>query len=191
MRWGAVQDGQPGVSIGCDNVQGGRLAGEHLAQAGRRHVAFLGHASGRYPEFHDRFRGCDAALREAGLDGLDPTRQVDAETSEEDGYTAARTLLARGVPFDAVFAGSDLIAVGAMRALHEAGRRIPEDVAVVGFDDIPMARFATPPLTTVMQDTTRAGAMLVDALMKLVRDTPAESAMLPASLLVRRSSPAG
>lgn len=187
VRWGAVAADQPGVSIGCDNLHGGRLAGEHLLACGRRSIAFLGHASSHYPEFFDRYRGCEAALTDAGL-RIDPALQVDAETSEDSGYAAARELLARNVPFDAIFAASDLIAAGAMRALHEAGRRIPQDVSVVGFDDIPMARFATPPLTTVMQDTTRAGQLLVDSLMQLVRDEPAESAMLPTSLVVRRSS---
>ncbi|GAB2503892.1 LacI family DNA-binding transcriptional regulator [Lysobacter humi (ex Lee et al. 2017)] len=191
VRWGAVAADQPGVSIGCDNVHGGRLAGEHLLACGRRRIAFLGHASSHYPEFLDRYRGCEAALADAGL-ALDPTLQVDAETSEEAGHAAAQALLARGVDFDGLFAASDLIAVGAMRALREAGRRIPEDVSVVGFDDIPMARFATPPLTTVVQDTTRAGQLLVATLMQLVRSEPAASAMLPATLVVRASSrPAG
>ena len=188
VRWGAVAEDQPGVSIGCDNRHGGQLAGEHLLACGRRRIAFLGHASSHYPEFFDRFEGCSQALAAAGLPPLDRALQVDAETSEEAGYDAAQQLLARGQAFDAVFAASDLIAVGAMRALHEAGLRIPQDVSVVGFDDIPMARFATPPLTTVVQDTTRAGQLLVATLMQLVRDEPATSAMLPASLVVRRSS---
>lgn len=187
VRWGAVAPDQPGVSIGCDNVHGGRLAGEHLLACGRRRIAFLGHASSHYPEFFDRYRGCALALEAAGL-ALDPALQADAETSEEAGHAAAQALLARGIDFDGLFAASDLIAVGAMRALREAGRRIPEDVSVVGFDDIPMARFATPPLTTVVQDTTRAGQLLVATLMQLVRSEPAESAMLPATLVVRASS---
>lgn len=188
VRWGNVAPGQPGVSIGCDNVHGGRLAGQHLLAGGRRRIAFLGHASSHYPEFLDRFTGCEQALADAGLGTLDRGLQVDAETSEEAGHAAALQLLARGRPFDAVFAASDLIAIGAMRALREAGLRIPEDVSVVGFDDIPMARFSTPPLTTVVQDTQRAGQLLVATLMQLVREEPAESAMLPASLVVRKSS---
>ncbi|WP_123771112.1 LacI family DNA-binding transcriptional regulator [Vulcaniibacterium tengchongense] len=188
VRWGAVLPEQPGLSIGCDNFNGGRLAGAHLAGLGRRRVAFLGGASSGCPEFLERFRGCDAALREAGGGGLAPALQVDAESSEEHGYRAAAELLARGHAFDAVFAASDLIAIGAMRALSEHGLRVPEDVAVVGFDDIPMARFATPALTTVFQDTQRAGELLVETLMKLVRGEPAESITLPASLVVRRSS---
>jgi len=187
VRWGAVLPDQPGVSIGCDNFEGGRLAGAHLVGLGRRRIAFLGDASSHYPEFFERWRGCDAALG-AIAGTMDPALQVDAVSSEESGYAAARTLLGRAVAFDAVFAASDLIALGAIRAFTEHGLRVPEDVAVVGFDDIPMARFANPPLTTVVQDTTRAGELLVETLLRLVREEAADSITLPASLVVRRSS---
>jgi DNA-binding LacI/PurR family transcriptional regulator len=187
VRWGAVLAGQPGVSIGCDNFAGGRMVAEHLVGLGRRRIAFLGDASSHYPEFFERYRGCDALLHEVGL-SAGPALQVDALSSEEEGYQAAKALLAREATFDAVFAASDLIAIGAIRALNEHGLRVPEDIAVVGFDDIAMARFATPPLTTVIQDTGRAGELLVDTLLRLVRDQPAESMMLPAKLVVRKSS---
>lgn len=186
VRWGAVLPNQPGVSIGCDNFSGGEVAGRHLLSLGRSRIAFLGDASSHYPEFFERYRGCDAVLTAAGTP-MDPALQVDAESSEEAGHAAAVELLRRKRRFDAIFAGSDLIAIGAMRALGEHGLRVPEDVAVVGFDDIPAARFANPPLTTVSQDTTRAGALLVETLMKLVREEPAEGITLPATLVVRRS----
>ena len=187
VRWGQVQPGQPGISIGCDNHAGGALAGRHLLERGHRRIAFLGDASSRFPEFFARYQGCDAALREAGL-AMSPALQVDADSTEEAGYAAARTLLARGEPFDAIFAASDLIAIGAIHALKEAGLRVPDDVAVVGFDGTPMARFADPPLTTVVQDTSRAGELLVDTLLKQVRDQPARSVMLEPTLDVRASS---
>src|SRR5690606_34073011 len=187
VRWGAVLPGQPGLSIGCDNIGGGHQAGAHLAAIGRRRVAFLGDASSHYPEFLERYEGCDAALREAGP-GLDRALQVDAESSEDSGYAAAQALLARKLPFDAVFAASDLIAIGAMHALAGHGLCIPEDVVVVGFDDIPAARIATPALTTINQNTTLAGELLVDRLIALIEGTPAESERLPAALVVRRSS---
>lgn len=189
VRWGAVLPDQPGISIGCDNIGGGQQAGRHLLACGRSRIAFLGDASSHYPEFLDRFEGCDRALRDAGL-GLDRALQVDAESSEEMGYEAARELMRRGAIFDAVFAGSDLIAIGAMRALCEAGLRVPEDVAVVGFDDIPAARITTPALTTIRQDTVRAGELLVETLVRLVDGKPAESVRLPTELIVRRSCPA-
>jgi DNA-binding LacI/PurR family transcriptional regulator len=187
VRWGAVLPDQPGVSIGCDNFSGGRMVGEHLLSLGRRSIAFLGDASSHYPEFHARYRGCEQTLREAGI-AEDMALQVDALNSEEEGYEAAKALLGRGVLFDAVFAASDMIAIGAIRALLEHGLRVPEDIAVVGFDDISMARFCNPPLTTVFQDTTSAGERLVEALLKLVHEQPAESVMLPAKLIVRRST---
>jgi DNA-binding LacI/PurR family transcriptional regulator len=187
VRWGAVLQGQPGLSIGCDNGAGGTLAGRHLVESGRRRIAFLGDASTHFPEFFARYCGCDAALREAGL-RMNPALQVDATSTEQSGYEAARTLLARGLPFDAIFAASDLIAIGALHALKEAGLRVPDDVAVVGFDGTPMARFADPPLTTVVQDTSRAGELLVDTLLKLVRDEPAQSTTLAPTLAVRASS---
>jgi DNA-binding LacI/PurR family transcriptional regulator len=87
-----------------------------------------------------------------------------------------------------VFAASDLIAIGALHALKQAGLRVPGDVAMVGFDGTPMARFADPPLTTVVQDTSRAGELLVDTLLQLVRDQPARSVTLAPSLEVRASS---
>lgn len=186
VRWGAVLPDQPGLSIGCDNLQGGRLVGEHLLALGRRRIAFLGDASSHYPEFFDRYRGCDAALRAVGS-AMDPSLQIDAQSAEDDGYGAARALIARGQPFDAVFAASDLIAIGALRALAEHGLRVPADVSLAGFDDIPAARFTTPALTTVAQDTSSAGTMLVDTLMALIDGEPASSRMLPARLVVRQS----
>ena len=187
VRWGAVLQGQPGISIGCDNAEGGALAGRHLVELGRKKIAFLGDASTHFPEFFARYCGCDAALREAGL-RMNPALQVDAASTEQAGYEAAKALIARGLAFDAVFAASDLIAIGAMHALKEAGLRVPEDVAVVGFDGTPMSRFSNPPLTTVVQDTSKAGGLLVDTLLHLVRDEPAESITLAPSLQVRQSS---
>lgn len=187
VRWGAVLPEQPGLSIGCDNIGGGRQAGNHLLECGRTRVAFLGDASSHYPEFLDRYLGCERALAAAGH-VLDRALQVDAESSEDAGHAAAVELMRRGRPFDAVFAASDLIAIGAMRAFAEAGLQVPEDVAVVGFDDIPAARIATPALTTVRQDTTRAGELLVETLIQLVDDQPAHSERLPTELIVRRST---
>ena len=187
VRWGAVLPGQPGVSIGCDNFQGGHDIAAHLIEQGRTRIAFVGHASAHYPEFQERHRGVVAAMSEAGVQA-DPALQVDAETSEQSGYEAARQLLERGVAFDALFGASDLIAIGAMKALLEHGLRIPDDVAVAGFDDIPLAGFVAPGLSTVQQDTRQAGMLLVDTLLQLVHGQPVESQTIPVKLALRGSS---
>lgn len=186
VRWGFAQEGQPGTTIGCDNFRGGMDAARHLMQHGRRRIAFLGDASSHYPEFQDRYRGsCEAQ----GGEGIiaDPALQVDALNGQEAGYVAARQLIARQVPFDAIFAASDTIAIGAMTALREHGLQIPDDIAIVGFDDIPAASMAHPPLTTIQQDYRLAGEVLVNSLLKQIRNEPADTAVLPAKLIVRQS----
>ena len=187
VRWGSVQPEAREIVVGCDNVQGGRDVTAHLIGQGRKRIAFIGTATSATPEFLDRHNGYAAALAEANLPRT-LTLHVDALSSEEDGHDAAVRLIARGEPFDAIVCASDLIGLGAMRALQEAGLSIPGDVAVTGFDDILSAGLANPPLTTVTQQPGEAGAMLVDTLLRLVRNEPAESRMLPARLVVRRSS---
>jgi DNA-binding LacI/PurR family transcriptional regulator len=186
VRWGFVQEGQPGTTIGCDNFRGGYDATQHLIAHGRRKIAFLGDASSHYPEFHDRYRGACEAQTVNGI-RPNPALQVDAITTEQSGHDAALQLIVKKLKFDAIFAASDLIAIGAIRALEEAGRQVPNDVAVIGFDDIPAASLAHPPLTTVQQDYRRAGEVLVDALLKQIRNEQADTAVLPARLVVRKS----
>ncbi|GGD84764.1 LacI family transcriptional regulator [Tsuneonella deserti] len=186
-RWGSVSSDLTGTTVGSDNVGAGRLAGEHLLANGRRRIAFLGHADGHYPEFADRYAGLCAALTDAGI-ASEAALQHDAITTEEAGFEAARRLLACGAEFDAIFAASDLIAIGAMRALATAGRTVPDDVAVVGFDDIPAASLANPPLTTVMQDVRGAGERLLDTLLAQVEGHRRPPATLPTQLVIRNSS---
>ncbi|OOG45622.1 LacI family DNA-binding transcriptional regulator [Rhodanobacter sp. C01] len=187
VRWGAVLPDQPGVSIGCDNFRGGQAVAEHLLERGCRRIAFLGDASSHYPEFFARYRGYADALQQAGVE-LDADLQENAESTERSGYEAMRALIMRETGFDAVFAASDLIAIGAMHALSDHGLRVPQDVALVGFDDIAMASFVNPPLTTILQDTRLAGEALVGSLLSLIRSEPVESQVLPVKLMVRRSS---
>ena len=186
-RWGSVSMDSSGATVGTDNVQAGRLAGDHLVAGGRKTIAFLGHAGEQYPEFAGRYAGLCEAIRAAGIE-VDANLQFDAITTEEAGHDAAKALVDSGKEFDAIFAASDLIAIGAMRALAEAGKRVPEDVAVVGFDDIPAASLTTPPLTTVMQDVRGAGEALVETLMAQVDGIDLPPRKLPGKLIVRGSS---
>lgn len=185
VLWGPVIDSQPGVSIGCDNVAGGALAAAHLLRLGRRRIAFVGQSGANAPEFAARYDGYRAAHASAGV-AVDPTLRVDAETSVAAGQAAIRTLL-DATAFDGVVAASDLIAFGALRALREAGIEVPGDVAVVGFDDLPAASWVRPSLTTVRQDTTRAGQELVDAAVELIENGSASSVKLEPALVVRES----
>lgn len=187
VRWGAVLPGQPGISIGCDNHEGGRSITRHLLDLGRRRIAFLGHASEHYPEFLERHRGYVEMLAQQEI-AAEPQLHVDAVSTEFSGYEAVSELTRRGASFDALCCASDSIAIGAMRALQERGVRIPQDVAITGFDDVPIASFANPSLTTVQQDTKLAGQLLVEALLALIHDEPVESQMMPAKLIVRRST---
>lgn len=187
VRWGAVDPDAPGITIGCDNLAGGLAAGRHLIATGRHRVAFLGAASDHYPEFQARHQGLVAAMAEAGL-VFDPALQVDALSIEQDGYRAARELLTRNQSIDAIFAASDLIAIGAMRALAEDGLSVPRRIAVVGFDDIPAAQVTSPPLTTIAQDYRRAGEVLVDALIRQINKQPADTRLLAPHLVVRGSA---
>jgi DNA-binding LacI/PurR family transcriptional regulator len=186
VRWGAAE-GQLGTTVSSDNEQGGFDATTHLLQQGRRRIAFIGTAEPGYPEFLERWRGCCRALRAAGITPDDALR-VDADPSEESGVEAIEKLLASGKPFDAIFAASDVAAIGAMHALQNHGLTIPGDVAVVGFDDIPAASLSTPRLTTVTQDCRRAAEILVDTLIDAVETGEGRNSLLPVHLTVRESS---
>ena len=121
---------------------------------------------------------------------FDPELHVSiADSLEELGERATLALLDHDAKFDAVFAASDLLAIGAMHALQSRGLRVPEDVAVIGFDDIALARSTTPPLTTVRQNTKLAGELMVDSLVKRLRgDTSVHSQLLPSELVLRQSA---
>jgi len=184
--WGPTVNEQPGHSIGCDNIGGGFQATRHLLDAGRRNIAFLGNTSRRCPEFAARYEGYCNALLAAGLTPQSK-HQVDAENLDKLGFDAANKLLASGTEFDAIFAATDVIAIGAMHALQESGRDVPTDVAVVGFDDMPLAAHVTPTLTTVRQDIREASEALVNSIVGMIEGEPVESTLMAPRLIVRES----
>lgn len=187
VRWGSAGDAQVGATVSSDNEQGGFDATAHLLQQGRRRIAFIGTAEPRYPEFLERWRGYARALAAAGIEADDRLR-VDAGPSEGEGQAAILELARRGATFDAVFAASDVAAIGAMHALQQAGRVVPDDVAVVGFDDTPVASLSSPPLTTVRQDSRAVAEALVETLIRAIESGDAENRLLPVKLVVRESS---
>lgn len=186
VRWGTGGEGQIGTTVSSDNEQGGFEATSHLLKRGRRRIAFVGTAGPGFPEVQERWRGYSRALRAAGI-APDPQLQVDAAPEEVDGRAAVERLIARGVEFDAIFAASDVAAIGAMHALQQSGRGVPE-VAVVGFDDIPAASLASPPLTTVTQDARAAAEALVDVLIEAIETGSTADRVLPVRLTPRGSS---
>ncbi|MFC4699149.1 LacI family DNA-binding transcriptional regulator [Glaciecola siphonariae] len=190
LRWGAPDKKHPGVSIGSDNEIGGYLMGQHLVSLGHKRFAFLGEANVGAPEFLGRLRGLKRAMSEASLDTTG-VAQADAISTEAAGFEAAQRLMQQySSPSDfpdAIFCASDLIAMGCIRALRSQGMNVPEDIAVVGYDNIQISQFATPPLTTVLQDTLLAGELLVSNLLKLIRNETVEDMLMKPQLVVRES----
>ncbi len=181
--WGAEFADAAYCTIGSDNVAGGRRATSHLARLGRKRILFLGDTEA--PEAEQRHRGYRLALEKAGIE-LDEQLTLPAHFDVHSAEAATRSAIDRGIAFDAVLAASDLIAIGAIRALTRSGKRVPEDVSVVGYDNIPAASLVTPRLTTIDQDANLAGRMLVS---KLIDTTcgPGASQRLETSLLIRDS----
>ncbi len=186
MIWGPIVRDQPGHSVGCDNETGGRQATRHLLDLGRKRIAFIGSTSQRSPEFAARFAGYVRSLEAAGIQP-DAALHAPAGNSEKEGYAAARNLLERNAGFDGIFAVTDLLAIGALRALQEAGKAVPADVSLVGFDDMPLAAYVTPPLTTVQQNVEAAADALVRAIVGMIEGHPVESTLITPKLVIRDS----
>jgi DNA-binding LacI/PurR family transcriptional regulator len=183
--WGAQLPQQLYCTVGGDNVSGGRLATAHLLEQGCRQIAFFGDV--KLPEVAQRHLGYCQALAEHGI-APEPRLLVPASFQPHAGDLAVRELRGRGVPFDALFAASDLLAMSAINGLRDAGLRVPRDVAVVGYDDIELAAYFHPPLSTVQQPIQAAGRALVAALLELVDGKAASSQQLPTRLIQRASS---
>lgn len=186
--WGLPPGGHDGSSVVGDSANGGRLATEHLLQRGRERIAFLGGPEGD-PEVQARFRGYAAALSAAGK-AVDLTLVAHAKWSHADvsGSGAMRHLLETAPELDGVFANSDLLALAAIETIREQGRRVPEDVGVVGYDDVAIARYSNPPLTTIRQNGPVAGRLLAETLIQQLRTGAVTSVTLPAEIVARQSS---
>ena len=183
---GQIAAEKPIPFVDVDNVSSARQAVEHLLGLGRRRVATIAgpqviHASA------GRLEGYRQALEAAGLP-FRPEWVVEGDFTQEGGYRAMQRLLEQRP--DAVFAASDALAQGALRAIGEAGLRVPEDIALVGFDDLPFAAHLHPPLTTVRQPIEQLGRAAVDMLVGLLSksNSMSQSQILPTELVVRASS---
>lgn len=182
--WGADAPDQLYCSVGSDNLRGGQRATSHLLRLGRLRPAFIGTVS--TIELQQRRQGYVTAMEEAGLD-IDPMMMRECALDPGAAMEVVDDMLDRGVTMDSIVAASDLVALGAIRALARRGMRVPEDVAVVGYDDIEIAEHAHPSLTTIRQDTGKAGRLLVGKLMSMLEGNRPGSERLPTELIVRES----
>ncbi|MGD2206341.1 MAG: LacI family DNA-binding transcriptional regulator [Anaerolineae bacterium] len=176
----------PRVSfVEVDNVTGAHTAVTHLVRQGRRRIALITGPRGSLAA-EDRERGYLNALRERRV-RTDDALIIHGDFTETSGYEAMQRLLAHEP--DAVFVASDSMALGAMRALREVQKRVPDEVAIVGFDDMPQAATADPPLTTIRQPIQRAGVLAVEMLIDILKNgaEPARRIILPIELVIRAS----
>lgn len=175
--------------ISVDNLRGGYAATEYLIKQGHRRIGIItGPLS--VQSALERLRGFRLALDEAGLP-LHPEWVVDGAFSEAGGYQATRTIIQseNGLP-TALFCSNDLIAAGALRALREMGLKVPDDVAIIGYDDLPIARLLCPALTTIAQPMRQMGEIAIRILLRLIAGEKLETnrIVLDTQLVVRESA---
>lgn len=177
-------------SIALDEVAAGRAATQHLLDLGHRRIV---HITGPLKEdcSQDRQKGYLETMLDAGYE-VEPTFVIEGDWSATSGYQAVQKLLEDGVVFTAIFAQNDRMAVGAIRALREASIRVPEQVSVVGFDDMPLASYFDPPLTTMRQDIFCIGCEAARLLIRAIEHPghKPQHKRFPAELIVRASTAA-
>lgn len=182
--WGASLPEQAYCSVGSDNVAGGRRAAAHLARLGREKIVFLGDTDA--PEAGRRLRGYREGLEQSGLTYQDRL-VVPSHFQVASARAVVESLIAEKAEFDGIVAASDLIALGAIQALRRAGVSVPGDVSVIGYDNVPFGVYAEVPLTTIDQDTGKAGRMLVSKLLDSSGQRGPDNDRIPAELIVRAS----
>jgi LacI family transcriptional regulator len=176
----------PGLfTLNFDNFEGGRLATQHLIRLGHRRIAFIAGDSD-HPDATERLRGYRAALDAAGI-AFDNALVVPGEYHELSGLLAVDRLLETNQRFTAIFATNDQMAVGAALGLQRRSLRVPEDISIVGFDDLPTSQYAIPPLTSVHQPAYELGRLAASAMMQLLANAK-PSVEVPLPRLVARES---
>jgi DNA-binding LacI/PurR family transcriptional regulator len=174
-------------SVMIENVEASRLAAQHLIGLGHERIAYLGDRYG-YQSDTERLGGYRQALKQARLPLL-PELVVHGDGKPEGGRQAMETLRSLPQPPTAVFCYNDMSALGALGAIHQSGLRVPEDISLVGFDDLFFASYTQPPLTTVRQPRQRMGLLAMEILLKLMSgQDSADTIKVPAELIVRESS---
>lgn len=183
--WGYPVADKNYVVVGGDNVGGGYQSARHLLQLGRRNIAFFGDTAN--PENAARHEGYRSALDEYGIKP-DRRLQIDVPFVMDGAREAITGVIESGVKFDAVVCVTDVVALAALSTFQEVGIRVPTDVAVVGYDDIALAAYSSPPLTTVRQHIHEAGERLVDSVLGLINGEQVADTIMASELIVRKSS---
>ncbi len=173
-------------SVIGDNITGGMLATQHLIHIGRQRIAFLGGPDDEL-EVQYRFKGYENALQAAGR-SVDPNLLTYGDYTHASGMAAMRRLLEQSPDLDAVFANSDLMAIGAIAVIQESGKRVPEDIAVVGYDDLSIAVYNNLPLTTIRQNVPLIGKLLAQNLIQYIQTGVVTNVTLPVELVIRKSA---
>lgn len=178
--WGAQDGHDEHVVVGSHNRHGGAAVAERFVSIGRRNPVFVGNPD--HPEIAERLHGF---VDELARHGIKPLLMRRDEFTLGSGIDAVHSLSRRKVRFDAIFACSDLLAMGAIRALVELGLSVPSDVSVIGYDDSPMGAAFLPPLSSVRQNWQEGGMLLARKVLAMIEGRPARSEMLPTTLVVR------
>jgi Transcriptional regulators len=186
IAWGVLVSGLEYCSVTGDNVTGGRIATRHLVDRGCGSIGFLGGPE-EEGTVRQRLTGYESALRAAGREP-DPKMTTYGDYTYASGVAGMNRLLARSPRLDAVLATGDLMAIGAIRAIHDRGLRVPQDVAVVGYDDLPIAAYTSPSLTTVRQDFAAIGKALADNLIQNIKTGAINNVITPVELVIRDSA---
>ncbi len=181
--WGAALPGHVQLTVGSDNAAGGALAARHLLAQGRRRLAFFGNPDA--PEFAARHAGFRAVAAAAGA--AEPTL-LPVHLTSAAAYSEVLAFLDANPPPDGIFAASDVIAMSALRALAERGRRVPHETSVIGYDDVVVAEHTTPPLTTIRQDVAGGAAAIVNLLFRRLDGEDTASLTMPPELILRGSA---
>lgn len=185
-----IQGSLPGLnvpSVDIDNEAGARLAVEHLLALGHRRIACITNAALAYTAASERLAGYREALAAAGI-AEEPALVAEGAFDAQSGHRAMATILSRTTP-DAIFVASDVVAIGAIAGLREAGLSVPGDVSVVGFDAIPLAAYLDPPLTTISLPAYDLGRAAGRAILERIAGRPvAGRTLLPTELIVRAST---
>lgn len=173
-------------SLAFDNAAGAHMATRHLLESGHRRIAFIS-GDPTHEDANERQRGYQEAMARFGVPP-DPALTVQGNLTEAGGLAAVETLLARTRDFTAIFAANDQMAIGAALGLYRDGLRIPDQVSMVGFDDLAIARFSLPPLTTVRQPVYEMGHRAAAAVLELIQGRRPEPTLPPPELVTREST---